>query len=51
MTKIKVALDVPDDDCLGCDWLADNDYGGVCTNNLTRPPQSWCYVEGLRELL
>lgn len=25
--------------------VADNDYGGVCTNNLTRPPQSWMYVE------
>ena len=32
-------------DCLSCDFLAENDYGGVCTNNLTRPPQSWCYVE------
>lgn len=32
-------------DCLSCDYLADNDYGGVCTNNLTRPPQSWQYVE------
>lgn len=32
-------------DCLSCDCLADNDYGGVCTNNLTRPPQSWMYVE------
>lgn len=32
-------------DCLDCDCLADNDYGGICTNNLTRPPQSWCYVE------
>lgn len=38
-------------DCLSCDCLADNDYGGICTNNLTRPPQSWCYVEGLGELL
>lgn len=36
-------------DCLSCDCLADNDYGGVCTNNLTRPPQSWCYVEELIE--
>lgn len=34
-------------DCLSCDCLADNDYGGVCTNNLTRPPQSWIYVEEL----
>ena len=32
-------------DCLDCDCLADNDYGGICTNNLTRPPQSWQYVE------
>lgn len=36
-------------DCLNCDYLADNDYGGICTNNLTRPPQSWCYVEELIE--
>lgn len=36
-------------DCLSCDCLADNDYGGVCTNNLTRPPQSWCYVEELEK--
>lgn len=32
-------------DCLSCDCLADNDYGGICTNNLTRPPQSYMYVE------
>lgn len=31
--------------CYGCDYLADRDYGGICANNLTRPPQSWCYVE------
>ena len=36
-------------DCLSCDCLADNDYGGICTNNLTRPPQSWQYVEELEE--
>ncbi len=36
-------------DCLSCDCLADNDYGGICTNNLTRPPQSWCYVEELED--
>lgn len=36
-------------DCLSCDCLADNDYGGICTNNLTRPPQSWCYVKELEE--
>lgn len=32
-------------DCLTCDCLADNDYGGICTNFVTRPPQSWMYVE------
>lgn len=32
-------------DCLSCDCLADNDFGGICTNNLTRPPQSWMYVQ------
>lgn len=32
-------------DCLGCDCFFDTDYGGFCTNNLTRPPQSWMYVE------
>ena len=32
-------------DCLSCDCLADNDFGGICTNNLTRPPQSYMYVE------
>lgn len=34
-------------DCLSCDCLADNDYGGICTNNLTRAPQSYIYVEEL----
>ena len=34
-------------DCLSCDCLADNDYGGVCTNNLIRPPQSYMFVEDL----
>lgn len=31
--------------CYGCYYLADRDYGGICANNLTRPPQSWCYVK------
>ena len=31
--------------CYGCYYLADRDYGGICVNNLTRPPQSWQYVE------
>ena len=32
-------------DCLACDCLADNDYGGICTNFVTRPPQSYRFVE------
>lgn len=32
-------------DCLSC--LAYNEYDEVCANNLTRPPQSWQYVEEL----
>lgn len=32
-------------DCLACDCLADNDYGGICTNFVTRPPQSYMFVE------
>lgn len=35
--------------CLSCDCLADNDYGGVCTNNLTRPPQSYMFVEEINK--
>lgn len=31
--------------CYYCDCLADSDYGGYCTNYLTRPPQSWQYIE------
>ena len=36
-------------DCLSCDCLADNDYGGVCTNNLTRPPQSYMFVKEVEQ--
>lgn len=35
-------------DCLSCDCLADNDYGGICTNFLTRPPRSYMFVEELK---
>lgn len=31
--------------CWTCDCLADNDYGGICTNFVTRPPQSYIFVE------
>ena len=33
-------------DCLNCDLAGDSDYGVVaCNRPITRPPQSWCYVE------
>jgi hypothetical protein len=32
--------------CLCCDFAGDSDYGIVaCNRPITRPPQSWCYVE------
>ena len=35
-------------DCLNCDLAMDSDYGVVaCNRPITRPPQSWCYVEGV----
>lgn len=35
-------------DCLNCDDAGDSDYGIVaCDRTITRPPQSWCYVEEL----
>ena len=33
--------------CLDC--IAYNEYDEVCANNLTRPPQSWQYVEELED--
>ena len=33
--------------CLDC--IAYNEYDEVCANNLTRPPQSWQYVEVLEK--
>ncbi len=33
-------------DCLNCDFAADSDYGIIaCDRPITRPPQSWGYVE------
>ena len=35
-------------DCMFCDLAMDSDYGIVaCNRPITKPPQSWCYVEGL----
>lgn len=33
-------------DCFNCDYGEDSDYGVIaCRRTITRPPQSWCYVE------
>lgn len=35
-------------DCFNCDYGEDSDYGVIaCRRTITRPPQSWCYVEKL----
>lgn len=31
--------------CLGCEFYSD--FSGSCVNRLTRPPQSWQYVEAI----
>lgn len=44
---------VNDGSCYGCRYAAglSHETGGViCENVLTRPPQSWCYVEELEDL-
>lgn len=33
-------------DCLNCEDAGDSDFGIIaCDRTITRPPQSWCYVE------
>lgn len=35
-------------DCFNCEYARDSDYGVIaCRRTITRPPQSWCYVERL----
>lgn len=44
---------VNDGSCYGCRYavgLSHETGGVICENVLTRPPQSWCYVEGLEDL-
>ena len=37
-------------DCFNCDLAGDSDYGIVaCNRPISRPPQSWCYVEGVED--
>lgn len=37
---------IKNQDCAGCEFYSD--YSGKCLNRITRPPQSWCYVEELK---
>ena len=34
-------------DCAKCEWYSE--YSNICTNYVTRPPRSWCYVEEIRD--
>ena len=34
-------------DCAKCEWYSE--YSNTCTNYVTRPPRSWCYVEEIRD--
>ena len=34
-------------DCGKCEWYSE--YSNTCTNYVTRPPRSWCYVEEIRD--
>lgn len=36
---------IKNQDCAGCEFYSD--YGGSCTNYVTRPPRGWQYVEPL----
>ena len=34
-------------DCGKCEWHSE--YSNTCTNYVTRPPRSWCYVEEIKD--
>lgn len=38
---------IKNQDCAGCEFYSD--YSGKCLNRVTRPPQSWQYVEEVEE--
>lgn len=41
--EFKKVCVIKNKDCANCEFYSD--YSGTCINYLTRPPQSWCYVE------
>lgn len=45
LSEFKKVCPMKNSDCAKCEFYSD--YSGSCTNWVTRPPQSWCYVEEL----
>lgn len=43
LSEFKKVCVIKNKDCANCEFYSD--YSGTCINYLTRPPQSWCYVE------
>lgn len=47
LSEFKKLCPIKNQDCNNCEFYSD--YSGSCTNWVTRPPQSWCYVEEIKE--
>lgn len=47
LSEFKKVCPMKNSDCAKCEFYSH--YSGSCTNWVTRPPQSWCYVEELEE--
>lgn len=47
LSEFKKPCPIKKKDCNNCEFYSD--YSGSCTNWVTRPPQSWCYVEEIKE--
>ena len=43
LSEFKKLCPTKNRNCVGCEFYSR--YEGTCANWLTRPPQSWCYVE------
>ena len=43
LSEFKKVCVIKNKDCANCEFYSD--YSGTCINYLTRPPQSWIYVE------
>lgn len=47
LSEFKKLCPIKNKDCPRCEFYSR--YEGTCANWLTRPPQSWCYVEEIEE--